>query len=84
MVFGRGIAQVATAYSPYNELWLHNPYDAVRTTAAVELSYDFTGNISLFSEVGAHGLTTQYDGCTIFASAGTITGQFSIFGLAVS
>lgn len=65
----------------YREMWISNPFEAVRTTAWMDYSNSITGGIYMWSFVNEHDLTTSYDGFTVTAGAGTITGSISVWGL---
>lgn len=67
----------------FSQTWISNPFAAVRTTAWANLSYDAGGNITMYSLVHEHDLTTSYDGFTVIPASGTITGTIYVYGLAV-
>lgn len=73
----------ATSFG-YQETWISNPFETVRTTAWTDASYDTDGNIELQTIVYAHDLTTSYSGFTVLPGAGTITGSVSVWGLVKS
>jgi hypothetical protein len=73
-----------TAAFGFRILWLSNPFDAVRTTAWNDSSYDADGNINVESRVLSNDATTSYDGITFFPNSGTMTGNISVFGLVKS
>lgn len=74
-----GVAESATF--GYAEMWVSNPFEAVRTTAWGDLSARASSNIDLYANVYAHDLTISYDGFSVIPSSGTITGSISVFGL---
>lgn len=65
----------------YQQARISNPFEAVRTTAWSDMSYDADGNIILDRFVFAHDLTTSYDGLTVIPNSGTITGRITVYGL---
>lgn len=67
----------------FSQLWISNPFAAVRTTAWTNHSNAVTGNIELQSVVHEHDLATSYTGFTAVPNVGTVTGDIAVFGLAV-
>lgn len=67
----------------FYRLWISNPHGTVRTTAWADASYLATGNITAYSAVGEHDLTTAYDGITFIPASGTITGSLYVYGVKV-
>jgi hypothetical protein len=73
-----------TASFGYSETWISNPFEAVRTTAWNDGSYDADASIRIEATVYAHDLATSYTSLTVYPAAGTITGTISVWGLAKS
>lgn len=67
----------------FAQLWISNPFAAVRTTAWSNFGYTYTTGPTIDSQVLAHDLATSYDGLTVLPSAGTLTGSIFIYGLKV-
>lgn len=80
----RALGYVEATSIGFGELWISNPFEAVRTTAWSDYSYDVDGSIVLEAGVYEYDATTSYDGFTVIPGAGTITGTISVFGLVKS
>lgn len=76
-----GLGRGLTVQAGYGQLRISNPFDAVRTTAWTDWSYNADSTISLNRLVMAHDLTTSYTSLTVYPASGTITGTIRVYGL---
>jgi hypothetical protein len=94
-VQGNG-ASIAAGYSSTNTLWFLVGGNAVEEIIFAEVLYPFqttntsmfcnyngasSGNIQIVCQEQDISVTTSYDGFTIFADTGTITGSVTIYGI---
>jgi hypothetical protein len=68
----------------FAEIWISNPFVAIRTTAWIDSTQNSDGNIDIDSTCYLHEVNTSYDGFSAIPDGGTITGSISVFGLALS
>lgn len=65
----------------FSYLWVSNPYAVTRTTMFGCHGYDHTASIMCQSVVGEHDVVASYDGFSVIATAGTLTGTVYVYGL---
>lgn len=78
-----GLGYTETTSIGVAALWISNPFAAVRTTGWANQSANVTGNIELLSWAYEHDLASSYDGVSLVAAGGTITGTVYVYGLKV-
>jgi hypothetical protein len=75
------ISRVATSTPVIGDIFLVNPFEATPTSAQMQDNEGEVGtSICLFMATFNHTLSTSYDGFSMLASAGTITGSISVYG----
>ena len=76
-----GIAAAQSSKRQFAQLTVFNPF-ATEYTAAIGDQMDNTnGNVTQSRRAFGTTVTTSYDGCTISADSGTITGTISVYGI---
>jgi len=76
-----GLGRCLTSQLGYSQTRISNPFEAVRTTAWTDWSYNADSTIGLNRIVMAHDLTTSYTGFSAIPASGTITGTITVYGL---
>ena len=75
---------VSGTYTSQMQITLMSPYDTTFNTGfnAQGFYYDSTTNFAGFNTQGVMSVTTAYDSATFIVSSGTVTGSYSVYGLA--
>jgi hypothetical protein len=72
---------VATVFPSPGHIEVYSPQLAVRTGFTSHVSVGASGGVTGYVVVGNHDLATAYDGFTIIAAGGNITGTIRVYGL---